>query len=135
MDPRLEAFNKQQDDQKFNQPVPGAPANKQDASTIDEQRILNQVQMSGPPTPVAPTQGACPQCDLIHPPLQPGEKCPNAPLKIKGEEGQEINVNELVVKVKDILASQLEQKDVKDFKKFTGEMIVALMKFCEEYKE
>ncbi len=57
-------------------------------------------------------------------------------MKVNGEDGKPvINVNELVVKVKDILASQLEQKDIKDLKKFTTDMVMALMKFCEEYKE
>jgi len=133
MDPRIEAFNKREDDQKFNNPIPGAPPAAQNAQSIEEQRILSQVQASGPPAPVASSQGDCPQCGLIHPPLAPGAKCPNAPLNIEGK--PEFNVNELVVKVKDILASQLEQKDIKDFDKFVKEMVLTLMKFCEEYKE
>ena len=134
MDPRLEAFNKTMDDQKFNQNIPGLPPQQQNSGpSFEEQRILSQVKAGAPPVPVAPSQGECRQCGLIHPPLGPGLKCPNAPLVAKSN--PEYNVNELVIKVKDILASQLEQKDIKDLKKFASEMVMTLMKFCEEYKE
>ena len=137
IDQRIEDFNKMMDDQKFNQPMPGAPPNQaQNTQSIEEQRILTQVQAGAPPAPVTPSQDQCPQCGLIHPPLGPGLKCPNAPLKVDGEDGKpKINVNELVVKIKDILASQLEQKDIKDLQKFTSEMVMTLMKFCEDYNE
>jgi hypothetical protein len=134
IDQRIEKFNKMMDDQKFNQPIPGVPNQQQNTQSIEEQRILSQVQAGAPPAPISASQGECHQCGLIHPPIQPGDKCPNAPLKVKGDQEQQINVNELVVKIKDILASQLEQKDIKDLKKFTGEMIMNLMKFCEDYK-
>jgi hypothetical protein len=100
--------------------------------SLEQQRILNEVRQNVPPA-AAPTQGQCPQCKSYHPPLAPGEKCPNAKVEVKGM--SEVNVNEFVVKVRDILASQMEQKEVKDIKKFTSGMVIALMKYCEEYKE
>jgi len=112
---------------------PNIPGLQNQGPSMDEQRILNQVQAGPPPAPIAASQGNCPQCGLIHPPLPPGEKCPNAPVKIEGVE--EIDVTQFVVKVKDILVSQLEQKGIKDFKKFSAGMIVELMKYCEGYKE
>ena len=136
LDQKTEQFNKMMDDKKFNQPIPGVtnqPGAQSNPQSIEEQRILSQVQSGGPPAPVASTQGDCPQCGLIHPPIGPGEKCPNAPLESK--EGIKIDVSGLVVKVKDILSSQLEQKNIEDLNRFTKEMVMALMKFCEEYKE
>lgn len=102
----------------------------------NEQRVLNELKAqvsSAPPTPAAPTQGQCPECNLFHPPLPPGKKCPNAPIEAEGI--SQADVTGIVIKVKDILASQLEQKGVKNFKKFTGGLIIELMKYCEEYKE
>lgn len=131
-------FNKtmEQNQEKINQQLlqkQGAPNTPGKGPSMEEQQILNQVQTGAPPAPVAPSQGECPQCKLFHPPVQPGEKCPNAPLEIDGV--PEININEIVVKIKDILASQLEQKGVKEVDKFVGGMIIALMKYCEDYKE
>jgi len=102
----------------------------------DEQRVLNELKAqvaSAPPPSATPSQGQCPQCNLFHPPIAPGEKCPNAPIKADGV--SDVDVNQIVIKVKDILASQLEQKGVKDFKKFSAGLIVELMKYCEGYKE
>jgi hypothetical protein len=107
--------------------------------TPEQQAVLNEVKTnvitaaSPVITPAAPSQGQCPQCNLFHPPLAPGEKCPNAPIKVDGI--SDAQVNEIVVKVKDILASQMEQKGVKSFEKFTGGLIVELMNYCEGYKE
>ena len=126
-------FNKQQETKfKMDPNIPGIQ-NTGQGQSMDEQRILNQVRASAPPAPVTPSQGQCPQCNLFHPPVGPGAKCPNAPLEIDG--APSININEIVVKIKDILASQLEQKGVKDIDKFVKEMVVSLMKFCEDYKE
>lgn len=115
---------------------PNTPFTNPNPTNTNEQKVLNELQTqvaSTPPVSAAPSQGQCPQCNLFHPPIPPGEKCPNAPVKVEGI--SEIQVNEIVVKVKDILASQLEQKGVKDFNKFSGGLIVELMKYCEGYKE
>jgi hypothetical protein len=102
----------------------------------NEQKILNELKTqikSPPPVSASPSQGQCPQCNLFHPPIPPGKKCPNAPIEVEGISASQ--VNEVVVKVKDILASQLEQKGVKDFNKFSGGLVIELMKYCEGYKE
>jgi len=139
-------FNEMMEQQQKMQQAINTPIQGQQSSTMvggtaqlspEEQRVLNELKSqpapSTQPIGVNPTQGQCPQCGLFHPPLPPGQKCPNAPIKIAGISDAE--VNEIVVKVKDILASQLEQKGVKDIKKFTNEMILSLMNFCEGYKE
>lgn len=128
-------FNKMMEQQQKiieNRGTPMGPLGQTGQST-EEQRILSEVRSSTPPAAAAPSQGECPQCNSFHPPLGPGEKCPNAPVKIEGVD--EVNINLFVVKVKDILASQLEQKEIKDIDKFVGGMVITLMKYCEEYKE
>lgn len=129
-------FNKEMEklqSQTVDPNIQGMKSKKIDNQSIQAQRILNEVRTAIPPAPITSTQGDCPQCGLIHPPLRPGEKCPNAPLKIEGVD--EISLTSFIVKVKDILSSQMEQKSVKDFKKFSSGMILTLMKYCEEYKE
>jgi hypothetical protein len=140
-------FNEMMEQQQKMQQAMNTPLQGQQTSSLvgggpgqlspDEQRILNELKSQPAPTTqpitVNPTQSQCPQCHLFHPPLPPGKKCPNAPIEVAGISDEE--VNQIVVKVKDILASQLEQKGIKDVKKFTNEMILTLMKFCEGYKE
>lgn len=109
---------------------------KKQGPSLEEQRVLNSIQTGTPVNTIPTTQGTCPDCDMIHPPVQPGQKCPNAKVKVETAEGKEqIDVTDLVIKIRDILVSQAEQKNVKDFKKFSGGLIVALMKYCEDYKE
>jgi hypothetical protein len=104
------------------------------SSDIAEQRVLSQLQNRVTSAPnVAPSQGQCPQCNLFHPPLPAGQKCPNAPVKIDGIDSNKIS--DFLIKIKDILSSQLEQKGVKNFDKFGSGMIMALMKYCEGYKD
>jgi hypothetical protein len=123
-------FNKMMEQMKSQQNIPGVNPK---SPPVEHQRILNEVQTSRPPQPIAPSQGDCPQCGMLHPPLAPGEKCPIAPVKIDGV--QDIDITQFVVKIKDILTSQLEQKGVKDYKKFSSGMIMELVKYCEGYKE
>ena len=114
-------FNRmmEQEQARKNKQMPQMPqqagGNKQSTATLDEQRILNQVRANVPMNPISSAQGTCPDCGTLHPPVEAGRKCPNAKTTIDKAEG--FNVNEFVVKVRDILASQVEQKNVKDFKK------------------
>lgn len=134
MDEATELFNKFMEQQMFSRNQ--APSQKKvDSDSVQQQRILSELQSRPAPasTSIAPAQGQCPQCNLFHPPLPPGQKCPNAPVKIEGIDTNK--VSDFLIKIKDILTSQLEQKGVKNFDKFGGGMVVALMKYCEEYKE
>ena len=61
---------------------------------VNESVPLNPAMM-GPakgPDPV-PTGNICPQCEMVHPPLRQGEKCPNAKVKAMTEEGTEVIVD------------------------------------------
>jgi len=81
---------------------------------------------------VSSSFGICSECGLIHPPLKPGEKCPNAPIKI---DGGEINLSNFFRDLKNICSSQIEIKKIKNpdilFKKIT----IEIAKFLENYKE
>lgn len=75
----------------------------------------------------------CSECGLSHPPVPVGEKCPLA--KEKTITGEEINFNDFFVSLKNILTSQIKIKQIKDYKKLLGKMIVEITKIAEEYKE
>ena len=125
----------------FNQRNTG---NNVDQSPIDN---VNSVRPMGPPiartgrkienTGVKPVDGGCPQCGLIHPPIQPGTRCPNAQVKVKSTTGEEktIDVNKYVTDLKNIIISQAEMKKVRDMDKLFKNIILAVTKFIEEYTE
>lgn len=75
----------------------------------------------------------CSQCGYSHPPLPTGEKCPMA--KEKSPSGIDIDYTEFFSSLKNILTSQINKKDIKDIKKFFGNIIVEITKISEDYKE
>lgn len=75
----------------------------------------------------------CDQCGLFHPPLKPGERCPNA--AVKDGAGKEIDFSKFLASMKNILASQFELKKIQDHEKVFKEIIVRITKFLEDYKE
>ncbi len=75
----------------------------------------------------------CQQCGQSHPPIQPGQKCPMAPIQAAG--GQKIDINPILEKMRVILTSQLEQKNITDTTKFSQFIIIELTKITEGYKE
>ena len=103
-----------------------------------EDIAMNQAmnQTMNQPTPnynLQPTFGACSQCGTYHPPLNPGAKCPIAP--IKTEENKEVNINNFLAMLKNIIESQVSIKKIKDPEKLIKELIVETTKFVENYKE
>jgi hypothetical protein len=102
--------------------------------TMQAQNLINQMQSSGPKSyNVNPSQPHCHQCGTYHPPLAPGEKCPLA--EPKTADGKKIDTSKMVVQLRDILISQMEQKNIKDPDKFFKFVILELMKSLEGYKE
>jgi len=90
---------------------------------------------SSPPTPV-PTPGACSQCGMLHPPLKPGEICPNAKVEVKSEKnGKEVNINKYVTNIRDVIISQISIKKIKDPDKLFQNITLELTKFLEGYNE
>lgn len=80
-----------------------------------------------------PTMPTCPQCGLAHPPIPGGDKCPMA--VERAPSGEEINTNELFTVLKNVIVSNIQKKNIKDQKKFYGNIIIEVTKLCENYKE
>ena len=78
------------------------------------------------------TEPVCPQCGLLHPPVRPDEKCPNAPIQI-GE--KKVDTTKFLIDLKNICTSQIEKKNIKDIEKMFKSLIVEITKFLENYKE
>ncbi len=111
---------------------------------IDNQGQMNEsvpltagsITPSKGPDPI-PTGNTCSQCNMVHPPLRPGEKCPNAVAKALTQEGDDISVdvNKYLVNLQNILMSQIDAKKIKDIKKLFGNITIEVTKFLESYTE
>jgi len=92
-----------------------------------------------PPAPktLSTAEGACPQCGTIHPPVPAGQKCPMAGVKVKNEQGEEkeVDVNKYLAQLKNIIVSQVEQREIKDVDKLFKNIIVEVTKYIEGYTE
>ena len=85
------------------------------------------------PGPIAPTFSMCSQCSTSHPPIPVGQKCPMA--KEKSPSGVVYDFEEFMKALKAIMISQIQTKDIKDIKKFQGNILVEITKFAEKYEE
>lgn len=110
-----------------------------DKEALEAQKVIQSIQNNQPAQPeVTSTMGGvCPQCGLLHPPLQPGEKCPNVALDGKDNLSglSEADINRHLVDMRNIIISMLQQKDIKDGKKFFQHAVVELTKILESYNE
>lgn len=95
-----------------------------------------QISRASAPSPI-PVENGCPQCGMIHPPLRPGEKCPNAGAKIKSVDGTEkvVDVNKYLMTLRNILMSQIDSKGIKDVDKLFKNITLEITKYLEGYKE
>jgi len=100
----------------------------------NELPINTGIQPGTPPKP-APVSNICPQCGMIHPPLKAGEKCPNAKVEVKSDEGKEVDVNKYIVIWRDVVLSQIGSKNIKDPEKLFKNITIELTKFLEGYQE
>jgi len=106
---------------------------------------VNSVRPMGTPINKQPPKPAgmvtsgdgCPQCGLVHPPVAQGQRCPMAPVKVKGSDGQEkvVDVNKFLANLKNIILSQAEQRKVQDVEKLFKNIIVEVTKYLEGYSE
>lgn len=81
------------------------------------------------------TSPQCPQCNMFHPPIAVGVKCPLVGAIVTEEDKSQTNMATFLASMKDILESQMSTKGVKNKDKFFKSLIVELTKFCENYKE
>ena len=72
----------------------------------------------------------CPYCGYYHPPLQQGQECPMA--KKYDSSGNEIEIGDELAKMKNILISNIQNKGIKNYKKFTNQIILELNRKIEE---
>lgn len=103
---------------------------------MSEQAALSSVQSSSGPAP--PAQGAfavCPQCGIMHPPLQAGQKCPVAKIEIKEAGLKDEDISNFVINMRNIAISQIESKGIKEGNKLFKYLTVEFMKSLEGYKE
>lgn len=97
----------------------------------------NDVPSMPPDNAVMSRPDVCPQCKLMHPPLRPGEKCPNAGVddSVKSTGIDDAIINKHLVDLRNIIMSQLTAKGIKDGKKFLQYSVIELTKALEQYNE
>ncbi len=85
-----------------------------------------------------PNMEVCPFCKTIHPPLRPGEKCPNAGLDIKDQKKFNIDdttINKHIINLKNIIINNMSSKNIVNGTKFFKYAIMELTKALELYEE
>ncbi len=141
----IKQFGAQQTRSMPNPQFTGNPNQGLDAHTgIDNQGPINEstpvppgmLQPSRAPVP-APTGDVCPQCNMVHPPIKSGEKCPNAVVKEMTEESEEVivDVNKYLNTIQNILINQIEKKNIKHINKLFQNITIEINNFLEGYKE
>jgi len=114
--------------------------------TIKESKPSTPVSMGGITNPSSPgntpppgqKSGVCSQCGTMHPPLQPGQKCPLAPIApgLNTLDGlDDATINKHLVDMRNIIVANISSKKIKDGKKFFQYAIVELTKSLELYNE
>jgi len=105
------------------------------SNPINEQAALASIANSQPSAPAPGIFAECPQCGIMHPPLNPGQKCPVAKVEIKEAGLKDEDVTKLVVDLRNIAISQIESKGIKDGNKLFKHITIEFMKSLEAYKE
>jgi len=99
-----------------------------------QQPIIQQT-YTPPPQINISQKGKCPQCGLMHPPLRPGVICPMIEEKVKEEDTISREIPELILTVRDLIRREIEEKRIKDFKKFEEYFIKETKKIIGFYEE
>ncbi len=102
---------------------------------INSQAMLSNIKQGSIPVPAQGAFAECPQCGSMHPPINPGEICPNKKIEIKAAGLKDEDINKFLVSLKNICVSQIESKSIKDGNKLFKHLIMELTKFLEGYKE
>lgn len=114
------------------------PTNENSNSPVSpiEQNIMTNIQSGSIPIP-ASTPDLCPECNTMHPPVPPGQKCPNAPVasQVKDTGLDDTIINKYLVDLRNIVISQMKTNSIKDGIKFFKYAIVELTKALENYNE
>lgn len=109
------------------------PQNPQINSTIQQ---LNQQTIDPSKNAINPAQGVCPECNMVHPPLPNGQKCPNKPVDPSESGGiTQEQINKYLVNLKNIIFSQIQQRGIKDGNKLFQQLTINITKYLESYTE
>ena len=124
-------FDNQNPSNEMNIELP--PMKKKEIPSTNSSPNINTTNM------VLPTNmEVCPFCKTIHPPLRPGEKCPNAGLDIKDQKKFNIDdtiINKHIVTLKNIIINNMSSKNIVNGTKFFKYSIMELTKALEAYEE
>ena len=123
---------------------------------------INSVRPMGPPIKKAPPQDpslggstgrisspatiptleqspdVCKDCGMMHPPLPPGQKCPNTPILSQPGNPDSVDdatVNKHLVDLRNIIMTHISIKEIKNQKKLFQSIVIELAKFLENYNE
>lgn len=137
-DARLREFNEQMEKSHFQSNIQSQEAqgsSPQGLQQSSDQSLIERAQINPgmPPSEIGTSFGRCPQCNTFHPPMNPGEKCPVAP--IKTEKGDVVDLNPFFAQLKNIVTSQIDSKGIKDVDKMMKHVVVNLTQFLEGYNE
>jgi hypothetical protein len=114
-------------------PKPGPPAPKPQPAPAN---VINTSGVQpGPPPQTYNPSNVCEQCGLVHPPLKPGQKCPNVSISKdeKNDTGLDDGIiNKYLVDMRNIILTNMSKKGIKDGKKYFQNVIVKLTKVLEE---
>jgi hypothetical protein len=144
-----EMFNKMMEEQaKMMTPTrPQGPAMPQGQPgqppilDANQQMVLNELKNKPParstgshPRQVSSALPQCPDCNMMHPPLKRGERCPNAPASADIAD-VDMEINKYLVNLKNIAMSQIQSKGIKNINKLLQYMTIEMTKLMEGYNE
>lgn len=99
-----------------------------DNLSIDEKKILDDIQTNSPTkNEISPTNAQCPECGMFHPPT--GEKpCPNASLSKTNQKIDDGKVNKYLVQWRDIILTHIQKLNIEDWEKVFQEATIMFAK-------
>jgi len=107
-----------------------------------EQMVLNELQnrpavanTGSHPSQVVSSLPQCPSCGMFHPPVRPGETCGNAPAASGNVADLDMEINKLLVNLKNIAMSQIQSKGIKNINKLLQYIAIEMTKLLEGYNE
>ena len=87
-------------------------------------------------SPNVNTQNVCPDCNTIHPPIQPGQKCPNSSIEqqtgIKIDDSQ---VNQFLVQWRNIILSKIAELGIEDWMKEFQQITMDIHRYFDEKRK
>ncbi len=82
------------------------------------------------------TGNVCHECGTIHPPIQPGQKCPNSSIeKQTGIKIDDAQVNQFLVQWRNIILSEISKSNIEDWKNEFQQITMIIQKYFDEKKE